>query len=97
MAFFSDHPRWATREERITKNYDLALSAFNASWPIVAQSPGGLPPQITTYHASTAPAPTPEQHDGAGSVKGATAALSTSAPVAASANGLLVMTERLAS
>jgi Zn-dependent protease with chaperone function len=90
MAFFSDHPRWATREERIAKNYDLALNAFNARWPIVAQSPGGLPSQISTYQASTAaPASTPEQHDGAGSAKGATAALSTSAPVAASANGLL--------
>ena len=92
MAFFSDHPTWATREERIAKNYDLALNAFNARWPIVAQSPGGLPPQITTYQASTAPAPTAEQYDGAGSVKSATAALSTSAPIAASANGLLNVT-----
>ena len=92
MAFFSDHPRWATREERITKNYDLALNAFNARWPMVAQSPGGVPPQITTYQASTASAPTPEQYNGARSEKGATAALTASTPVAASANGLVGVT-----
>jgi hypothetical protein len=58
--FMSDHPRWATREDKIEKNYDQALSAFNARWPVVAQSPGGMPPQVTTSQARNAPVPTPE-------------------------------------
>jgi Zn-dependent protease with chaperone function len=92
MAFFSDHPRWATREERITKNYDVALNAFSARWPMVAQSPGGVPPQIAAYRASTAPAPVPEPRNAAGSSNGATPALSSSRSVAAPANGLVNVT-----
>jgi hypothetical protein len=43
------------------RSYDQALSAFNARWPVVAQSPGGMPPQVTTSQARNAPVPTPEQ------------------------------------
>jgi hypothetical protein len=92
MAFFSDHPRWATREERIAKNYDVALNAFSARWPVVAQSPGGVPSQITAYQASTAPAPTPEPRGTAGPSNGTTAALSSSPPIVTPANGLVNVT-----
>jgi hypothetical protein len=43
-AFFADHPRWTTREERIDRNYSEALAAFNQSWPDAASSPGGFLP-----------------------------------------------------
>ena len=92
MAFFSDHPRWETREERISKNYDVALNAFSARWPVFAQSPGGVPSQITAYQAGTAPAPTPEPRGRAGPSNGATAALSSSPPVVTPANGLVNVT-----
>lgn len=47
-ALFSDHPRWATREERALKIYDEALARFESRWPDTASSPGGLPPMIAT-------------------------------------------------
>jgi hypothetical protein len=46
MAFFSDHPRWTTREERTERNYAEAMDIFNRSWPNAALSPGGVPPSI---------------------------------------------------
>jgi Zn-dependent protease with chaperone function len=45
-AFFSNHPRWTTREERTERNYDEANAAFDRLWPSVADSPGGRPPAI---------------------------------------------------
>jgi hypothetical protein len=47
-ALFSDHPRWATREEQALKIYDEALARFESRWPDTASSPGGLPPMIAT-------------------------------------------------
>jgi hypothetical protein len=47
-ALFSDHPRWATREERALKLYDEALVRFESRWPDAVSSPGGLPPMIAT-------------------------------------------------
>ena len=85
--------RWATREERISKNYDVALNTFSARWPVVAQSLGGVPSQITAYQASTAaPAPASEPRVAAVSSNGATAALSSAPPVATPANGLVNVT-----
>jgi Zn-dependent protease with chaperone function len=47
-AFFSDHPRWESREERTLKAYSDAVFSFQARWPIVARSPGGTPPPFAT-------------------------------------------------
>jgi hypothetical protein len=46
MAFFSDHPRWTTREQRTERNYAAALDIFNRAWPNTSLSPGGVPPSI---------------------------------------------------
>jgi Zn-dependent protease with chaperone function len=46
-AFFGDHPRWTTREERTERNYDDATSIFERQWPSVEDSPGGRPPAIS--------------------------------------------------
>lgn len=43
-AFFSDHPRWTTREERAEQNYPEALARFAGQWPSPESSPGGQPP-----------------------------------------------------
>lgn len=43
-AFFSDHPRWTTREEKTEPAYEEALSIFTARWPSAELSPGGEPP-----------------------------------------------------
>lgn len=45
-AFFSDHPRWATRDQRDERTYTLALTEFKRLWPDAALSPGGAPPAI---------------------------------------------------
>lgn len=47
-AFFSDHPRWTTREQRALKLYDDALAVFESRWPDAAASPGGTPPVLAT-------------------------------------------------
>jgi len=48
-AFFSDHPRWATREQRTLKAYDDAIDVFESRWPDPETSPGGLPPIISDF------------------------------------------------
>ncbi len=53
-AFFSDHPRWATREQRTMKAYADALDVFQSRWADLAQSPGGTPPPIATLGAPLA-------------------------------------------
>jgi hypothetical protein len=45
-AFFSDHPRWETRDQRSDKVYSDALAEFNRLWPDSASSPGGRPPTV---------------------------------------------------
>lgn len=45
-AFFSNHPRWTTREDRTERNYDEADRIFDKYWPSVEDSPGGRPPAI---------------------------------------------------
>lgn len=45
-AFFSDHPRWTTREERAEMNFPAALTRFTMRWPSLDVSPGGTPPPI---------------------------------------------------
>ena len=45
-AFFSDHPRWETREERAAKMFDDAIAEFDLRWPELARSPGGMPPPV---------------------------------------------------
>lgn len=45
-AFFSDHPRWETRDQRSDRLYADALAEFNRQWPDVASSPGGSPPVV---------------------------------------------------
>ena len=45
-AFFSDHPRWETRDQRSDKVYGDALAEFNRLWPDAASSPGGKPPVV---------------------------------------------------
>ena len=47
-AFFSDHPRWTTREERAEQNYDQALEVFSSRWDDIATSPGGSPPLLVS-------------------------------------------------
>ena len=48
-AFFSDHPRWVTREQRTMKAYQDALRVFESLWPNPDQSPGGVPPALATF------------------------------------------------
>lgn len=50
-AFFSEHPRWVTREEKVTQGYDEALAAFRSRWPNAADSPAGKPPVVATLGA----------------------------------------------
>jgi hypothetical protein len=45
-AFFSDHPRWETRDQRSDRVYANALAEFNRLWPDAAASPGGSPPVV---------------------------------------------------
>jgi Zn-dependent protease with chaperone function len=45
-AFFSDHPRWETRDQRSDRVYGDALNEFNHLWSDPAASPGGSPPIV---------------------------------------------------
>jgi hypothetical protein len=45
-AFFSGHPRWATRDERSQRAFDKALATYQQMWPDPAHSPGGVPPTV---------------------------------------------------
>jgi hypothetical protein len=45
-AFFSDHPRWETRDQRSDRAYLDALAEFNRVWPDAGASPGGRPPLV---------------------------------------------------
>lgn len=45
-AFFSNHPRWATRDQRDERLYVEAVAEFNQLWPNPAVSPGGSPPVV---------------------------------------------------
>ena len=45
-AFFSDHPRWETRDQRSDRVYGDALAEFNRLWPDQASSPGGPAPVV---------------------------------------------------
>ena len=45
-AFFSDHPRWETRDQRSDKVYGDAVAEFDRLWPDAANSPGGSPPVV---------------------------------------------------
>jgi hypothetical protein len=45
-AFFSTHPRWATRDQRDDKAYSDALAEYNRLWPDPAKSPGGAAPAV---------------------------------------------------
>ena len=45
-AFFSGHPRWETREQRIRQDFGDALAAFRSRWPDAHDSLGGAPPPI---------------------------------------------------
>jgi hypothetical protein len=45
-AFFSDHPRWETRDQRSDKVYADALAEYNRLWPDPMSSPGGPPPTV---------------------------------------------------
>ena len=45
-AFFSDHPRWETRDQRSDKVYADALAEYSRLWPDPAASPGGSPPVV---------------------------------------------------
>lgn len=40
-AFFQDHPRWETRDQRSEKAYAAALEDYNSLWPDPLNSPGG--------------------------------------------------------
>jgi tetratricopeptide (TPR) repeat protein len=46
MAAFllSDHPRWETREKKVRKAREEALSIFNREFASASDSPGGIPP-----------------------------------------------------
>ena len=45
-AFFSDHPRWETRDQRDDKIYTDALAEYNRLWPDPVASPGGRAPVV---------------------------------------------------
>jgi hypothetical protein len=45
-AFFSDHPRWETRDQRSDRVYAEALAEYTRLWPDPTNSPGGLPPVV---------------------------------------------------
>lgn len=45
-AFFSDHPRWVTRDQRSERAYADALAEYNGLWPDPVASPGGTPPVV---------------------------------------------------
>ncbi len=45
-AFFSDHPRWETRDQRSDHAYTEALAEYNQLYPDPTLSPGGTPPVV---------------------------------------------------
>jgi Zn-dependent protease with chaperone function len=45
-AFFSDHPRWETRDQRSERVYAEALEEYNRRWPQPELSPGGAAPAV---------------------------------------------------
>lgn len=45
-AFFSDHPRWETRDQRNDRTYTQALAEYNRLWPDPGSSPGGPAPAV---------------------------------------------------
>src|SRR6516225_2436894 len=45
-AFFSDHPRWATRDQRGERAYAQALAEYSQLWAEPASSPGGTAPVV---------------------------------------------------
>jgi hypothetical protein len=51
-----DHPRWATREDRLKEHLDEAQDEFATHWTDPAQSPGGPPPQVALLHSLAADA-----------------------------------------
>ena len=44
--FFSDHPRWETRDQRTERAYTEALAEYNRLWTNPETSPGGAPPAV---------------------------------------------------
>lgn len=52
-AFFSDHPRWETRDQRSQKEFADALDEFQRYWPDASKSPGGPPPAVFFFGTPT--------------------------------------------
>ena len=52
-AFFSDHPRWETRDQRDDKVYTDALAEYNHLWPDPLASPGGRAPVVVFLGQAT--------------------------------------------
>ncbi len=44
--FFSDHPRWESRDQRTERAYTEALAEYNRLWASPDASPGGMPPAV---------------------------------------------------
>jgi hypothetical protein len=44
--FFSDHPRWESRDQRTERAYTEALAEYNRLWVSPDSSPGGAPPAV---------------------------------------------------
>jgi hypothetical protein len=44
--FFSDHPRWESRDQRTERAYTEALAEYNRLWESPDASPGGVPPAV---------------------------------------------------
>ena len=44
--FFSDHPRWESRDQRTERAYTDALAEYNRLWASPDASPGGVPPAV---------------------------------------------------
>jgi hypothetical protein len=44
--FFSDHPRWESRDQRTERAYTEALFEYNRLWASPDTSPGGAPPAV---------------------------------------------------
>jgi hypothetical protein len=45
-AFFSDHPRWETRDQRTERAYADAMAEYDRLWPDPNTSPGGSAPSV---------------------------------------------------
>jgi predicted Zn-dependent protease len=59
--FSSGHPRWETREQRLSKAIAESMEIFSSRWTDAAESPGGLPPAIAGFGAVKA---TPDKRTG---------------------------------